>query len=139
MMTDAALVFATALPTLLVAHEVGDHWVQRECQALGKGARTRAGAVACAKHVAGYTLTTSLLLGMVTVLFALPVSLLGFAAGQLVSAGTHYWADRRFTLAWLARLVGKGGYYEHGGGAFELDQSFHRAFLFAAALITALV
>lgn len=139
MLTHAAITFATTLPTLLVAHHLGDHWVQTSCQAQGKSERSWRGAGCCARHVVGYTATTSALLGLVTLLFALPVSPLGFAAGQAISAMTHYWADRRYTLAWLARLLGQGGYYGPGGGAYELDQSFHRTFLFVAALLTALI
>lgn len=138
MLTHAAIAFATALPTLLVAHHLGDHWVQTSCQAQGKSERSWRGARCCAAHVAGYTATTSALLGLVILLFGLPVSPLGFATGQLVSAGTHYWADRRYTLRWLATVVRKLGYYEHGG-AYELDQSFHRVWLLVAALATALI
>ena len=136
MMTDA-VTFAVSLPALLVAHHVGDHWVQTSHQAQGKAARDRSGACCCAAHVATYTLTTAVAQGLVWALFGLAINPLAFAAGQLLSAGTHYWADRRFTLAWLARVLGKFGYYEHGG-AYELDQAFHRFWLLAAALITAL-
>lgn len=138
MMTHAAITFATSAPALLVAHHFGDHWVQTSHQADGKAARTRAGARCCAAHVATYTLTTAAAQVLVWVLFGLAINPLAFAAGQLVSAVTHYWADRRFTLAWLARVLGKSGYYEHGG-AYELDQSWHRAWLLAAALLTALL
>ncbi len=137
MMTHAAITFTASLPALLIAHHVGDHWVQTSHQACGKAARGWSGAWCCAKHVAGYTLTTSGLLGFVVALFALPVSPLGFVLGQAVSAVTHYWADRRYTLAWFAKVVGKIGYYDHGG-AYELDQSFHRFWLLVAALVTAL-
>lgn len=138
MMTDTAVTFSTTLLALLTAHHVGDHWVQTSHQACGKGARTWAGAWCCAKHVASYTAGTAALVGLVWILFGLAISPLGFVAGQLTSAVTHYWADRRYTLAWLARVLGKGGYYDHGG-AYELDQAFHRGWLFVAALLTALL
>jgi len=137
MMTHAALTFAVSLPALLVAHHAGDHWVQTSHQADGKAHRARAGSYCCAKHVATYTITTAAAQGLVWVLFALPINPVAFLAGQLVSAVTHYWADRRFTLAWLARVLGKSDYYNNGG-AYELDQSWHRAWLLIAALITAL-
>lgn len=31
-----------------------------------------------------------------------------------MSAITHYWADRRFTLAWFAAVLGKSEFYELG-------------------------
>ena len=64
------------------------------------------------------------------------------AAGLAVSAVTHYFADRRRPLRWLAGLIpGKLGFWQAGdglasGGAF-LDQAWHWWWLFAAALITA--
>jgi hypothetical protein len=73
-------------------------------------------------------------------------------AGQLVSAVTHYWADRRTTLARLADALGKGGYYRLGAprpgrddnlslgtGAYALDQSWHWLWLGVAATVTALM
>ncbi|MHA6801792.1 transcriptional regulator [Bounagaea algeriensis] len=138
MMTDVAVTFAVSLLALLTAHHVADHWVQTSCQAAGKAQRNWYGVWCCAKHVAGYTLTTAALVALVWGVFGLAISLVGFVTGQLISAVTHYWSDRRYTLAWLARVLGKAGYYDHGG-SFELDQSFHRLMLFAAALATALI
>ena len=71
-------------------------------------------------------------------------------AGLAVNAGTHYWADRRFTLAALCERTGKGAFYRMGAprpghddqlhlgtGAYVLDQSWHIFWMFAAALIIA--
>lgn len=149
----AVTVFAATLPTLLVAHTVADHWVQTERQATGKHAAGWPGRLACARHVATYTLVTALAVGLVVGLFALPVTAGGFVAGQAVSALTHYWADRRTTLATLARWVGQAGFYTLGAprpgrddnpaplgsGAYALDQSWHWLWLFVAALLTAVV
>lgn len=129
-----AATFAAYLLALLVAHTVGDHWVQTSAQADGKGARGRAGALACARHVASYTACTALAGAAVWRLLDLDISLAGFLAGQAVSAVTHYWADRRFTLAWLARRTGNGAYYDNGG-AYQLDQSFHWFWLAIAAVL----
>lgn len=139
MMTDAAITFAVSLPSLLVAHHVGDHWVQTSTQALGKAARTWSGACCCARHVASYTATTAAAQALVWALFGLAITPIGFLAGQMLSALSHYWADRRFTLAWLARMLRQDGYYHRGGGAYELDQSFHRAMLFVSAVVTAVL
>jgi hypothetical protein len=78
-------------------------------------------------------------------------------AALLVDAVSHYWADRRFTLArfveWLGRtaIPGKGDFYRMGSpreghddalhlgtGAYALDQSWHIGWLFIAALIACL-
>lgn len=141
--------------TMLVAHHVADHWVQTHYQATHKGQRgdqaaTAVGRRACLAHVTTYTATTSALGLVAWLALDLAITPAGFLAGQLVSAATHYWADRRFTLAWLARLVGKGEFYalgmpraDHddnptiGTGAYALDTSWHWLWLFVASLITA--
>jgi hypothetical protein len=102
--------------------------------------------------VASYTLVTAGMVGLVWALFGLPINPAGFVAGQAVSAVTHYWADRRTTLAGLAGRVGKGEFYrlgtprpDHddnptlGTGAYALDQAWHWCWLFVAALVTAVV
>lgn len=132
-MTAAA--FAALLLALLAAHHVADHWVQSSAQAAAKGARDRSGALACLAHVASYTACTVAFGALAWWLLALPISPWGFAAGQVLSAVTHYWADRRFTLAWLARVLGKDEYYK-SGGAYALDQSFHWLWLTVAAGVT---
>jgi hypothetical protein len=146
----AAVTFAATLPALLVAHSVADHWVQRPHQTTRKGLPGWPGRRACTAHVAGYTLVTALATVLVWWVLRLPITPTGFAAGQAVSALTHYWADRRTTLAWLARLVGKTEFYRLGSpraghednptlgtGAYALDQSFHWLWLLIAALLTA--
>lgn len=110
----AALTFAVLLPVLLVSHNVADHWVQSDWQASNKGLPGWPGRKACAAHVATYTLTTALAVGAVWLLFGLPITPLGFLAGQLISALTHYWADRRFTLRKLCDTTGKGRFYRLG-------------------------
>ena len=130
-----AAAFAALLLALLAAHHVGDHWLQTHRQAQAKGARDRAGALACLAHVASYTACTVVFGALAWWLLDLPISPVGFAAGQVLSALTHYWTDRRFTLAWLARLVDKGEYYANGG-AYALDQSFHWLWLTVAAGVT---
>ncbi len=149
---EAAVTFAVVLPSLLVAHHVADHWVQSSHQAGNKGRAGWVGRWNCAKHVATYTVVTALAVGLVWTFLGLSITVGGFVAGQIVSAVTHYWADRRTTLARLAELLGRGGFYRLGApragrddnpslgtGAYVLDQSWHWAWLFAAALTTALI
>ncbi|QIZ33937.1 DUF3307 domain-containing protein [Saccharopolyspora sp. ASAGF58] len=150
---DAAVTFAAVLPSLLVAHNVADHWVQTGHQAACKGRPDWVGRWNCAKHVATYTVVTAAVVALVWALLGLAITPVGFVTGQVVSAVTHYWADRRFTLSRLAELLrrfGKWEFYQLGAprtgkddnpaactGAYLLDQSWHWAWLFVAALVTA--
>lgn len=168
-----ALTFAVVMPALLVAHNVADHWIQTDHQAGHKGASGWPGRIACAKHVATYTATTAATVALLWWLFALPIAWPWMVAGQMVSAATHYWADRRFTLAKLCERTWVRGFYRlgqpretvavlndkssyvklyEGGtegpvewdnpslgtGAYALDQSWHWAWLFVAAVLTSL-
>ncbi|GAA2778123.1 DUF3307 domain-containing protein [Saccharopolyspora taberi] len=150
MAMESAVTFAVVLATLLVAHNVADHWVQTSHQAGTKGDRGWVGRWACAKHVATYTAVTAGMVALVWAVFGLPITLGGFVGGQLVSAVTHYWADRRTTLAWLAALTRNDKFYRLGApreghddnpslgtGAYALDQAWHWLWLFIAALLTA--
>lgn len=160
----AAAVFAAVFIALYVAHSVGDHWVQSSHQAAHKGENdrtpgqsSRAGRIACTMHVLGLTITKGIALAAVVLVLDLPVTVTGVAAGLGIDAATHWWADRRSTLAWLAKVTGKteflslgtpahsahpvnteGGYAPTlGTGAYALDQSFHHLFLGVAALLIA--
>lgn len=150
-MTDIGT-FAGVAVALLVAHTVADHWLQTTHQAVSKGERGVVGRNACARHVASYTVVTTLAVLALWGVFQLDITWWGFAAGQLVSAVTHYWADRRFTLARLADAMGRGGLYTLGAprpgrddnptlgtGAYALDQSWHWGWLGVAAFLTAVV
>lgn len=150
-MSDAGT-FATVGLGLLVAHQVADHWVQTGWQAATKGQRGIAGRLACAAHVVSYTAVTACTVLALRWAFDLDITWLGFAAGQLVSAVTHYWADRRFTLARLAALTGRTPFFVLGApragrddnpslgtGAYALDQSWHWGWLGVAAFLTAVI
>jgi hypothetical protein len=133
---SAAAVFAAVFAAYLAGHQVADFWAQTSHQALCKGLPGRAGRRACAAHVTAYTVILAGFLALTAWQLALPVSPCRAAAGLTLSAVTHYWADRRRPLEQLARLVGKGEFWD-AGGATAMDQAFHWAFVFAAALITA--
>jgi hypothetical protein len=99
---------------LLIAHTVADHWAQTTGQIHDKDLPGAKGRWACAAHVASYTaLLTAVVVGL-QVLFDLPLHWYGILAGQAISAGTHYWADRRSTLTRLAEILGKGELYRLG-------------------------
>ncbi|MET7736370.1 transcriptional regulator [Streptomyces sp. NPDC005402] len=148
---DAAT-FAAVFIALYVAHSVGDHWVQTSHQSAHKGRPGWVGRLADARHVATLTATKVAVLLPVAWLLNLRLSLLGTVAGLAMDAATHWWADRRSTLAWLAKVTGKGEFYRLGApragrddnphigtGAYALDQSFHYLWLLVAALIIATV
>ncbi|MFD9861265.1 transcriptional regulator [Streptomyces alboflavus] len=140
--------FAAVFVALYVAHSVGDHWVQTSHQSALKGCPGWVGRLADARHVATLTLTKLAVLVLVAVLLDLRLSVLGIVVGLGIDAASHWWADRRSTLAWLAAVTGKGEFYRLGAprpgradnphigtGAYALDQSFHHLWLLVAALI----
>ncbi|MBB5117803.1 hypothetical protein AF335_04585 [Streptomyces eurocidicus] len=153
---DAAM-FAAVFVALFVGHSVGDHWVQSSHQSATKGKPGWTGRLADARHVATLTATKLALLLPAAVVLGLHLSLAGLVAGLGLDALTHWWADRRTTLARLAQLTGKAEFYSlgtaahpahpataEGGpaahlgtGAYALDQSFHHLWLLIAALVIA--
>jgi hypothetical protein len=110
-----AVEFAAAFAALAASHQVADYWVQTPGQAQEKGLSGGKGRKACLAHVATYTATQ---------------------AGFLAIAATHYLADRRATLRWLAARLGKAGFWDGDGGPL-LDQAWHWTWLWAAALAIA--
>lgn len=99
---------------LFVAHQLADHWVQTSHQAACKGLPGWPGRWACAKHVAGYVATATATVAVLAAVLDLPITMTGVAAGQAISGITHYWADRRTTLAWLARVTGSATFHRLG-------------------------
>ena len=154
-----ASVFAAVFIALSIGHSVGDHWVQTSCQAATKGQAGWTGRLACGRHVLGLTLTKLLVLVPVVLALGLPVGALGLVLGLGLDAASHYWADRRTTLARLADRCGKREFLslgtpahpDHpvtadgkyaptlGTGAYALDQSWHMLWLGIAALVIATV
>lgn len=158
----SALTFVVVLVSMLVTHNVADHWVQTQAQSRDKGlhgAHMWKGRLACLRHVASYTACTALIVAVMWALFELRVSLFSFVLGQLISAVTHFWADRRTTLRRLAEFVDRlqglkdeavGSFYQLGvpragkddnpslgTGAYALDQAWHWWWIFIASVVTA--
>jgi hypothetical protein len=147
---SAPTVFAAVFVALFVAHQVADHWIQTQHQADCKGRPGWPGRIACAAHVASYTATAMVALAASRLALGIPLNPWRVLVGLLVSAVTHYIADRRTPLKRLAELGGAGRFYalgcprpgrddnpSLGTGSYALDQSFHYAWLFVAALIIA--
>lgn len=139
---QGAAVFSAVFASYAAGHQVGDYWVQTGGQAARKALPGWGGRRACAAHVTTYTLTLAVFLALAAWCLLLPVSPGRAAAGLAVSAVTHYFADRRRPLQWLAGALGsdKSSFWRSGdglaSGAAHLDQSWHWLWLFAAALIT---
>jgi hypothetical protein len=142
--------FAAVFAALYAAHQVADHWIQTQRQADRKGLPGWPGRLACAAHVASYTMTG--MWALVAVHYATDAHLDPWrvAAGLAVSALTHYIADRRTPLRRIAAALGAGRFYalgvprpgrddnpSLGTGAYALDQSWHVGWLFVAALVIA--
>jgi hypothetical protein len=141
---------AAVFIALFVAHQVADHWVQTQHQADCKGLPGWPGRIACAAHVSTYALTALIFLLILTVTVDVDLNAGPVASGLVISAVTHYIADRRTPLKRLAALVGADRFYHLGiprpgrddnpslgTGSYALDQSFHYLFLFVAALVIA--
>lgn len=140
--------FAIIFIALWVGHGLGDLWVQTHTQARDKGLPGNKGRKACATHVATLTLVKLAVLGITMLVLGLGVSPAGLILGTAVDAASHYWADRRVTLARLAHALGKDAFYTLGAprpgrddnptlgsGAYALDQAWHHGWLWAAALV----
>lgn len=142
-------IFAATYAAMHAAHAVGDHWIQTGHQAANKGTEGLSGAMACARHVATYTAGTT---GAVVALRALgaPIPVRAVAAGQAVSAVSHFVMDRRPWGRAIMRAARKNefaefgeaspGKAEHlGTGAYALDQSWHIGWIAVAAFVTAVM
>jgi hypothetical protein len=131
-------VFATAFVALFVAHQVADHWIQTQHQADHKGQPGWPGRRACLGHVTTYTLTQTAALAIATTATGSTAEPWRFAAALLISATTHYVADRRTPLRRMAQALRKSpAWLDHGGGLYALDQSWHIGWIGVAALLLA--
>jgi hypothetical protein len=141
----------------LAGHYVGDHWIQTSPQACRKalnGGDSRTVAMwHCAKHVVTWAATVTVFIAGAAWWLHLPLRPGWLIAGMTLNAVTHFVADLRTPLIWIVRLVGRGGYVDNchvvrtagapaettgpGTAAFELDQSWHIAWLAVSALVIA--
>jgi hypothetical protein len=142
--------FGAVFAALFAGHELADHWFQTNRQATAKGIPGWPGRLACACHTATLTATLTLALMATAAATGAAMSIPWTACALAVNGASHYWADRRTTLAGLADRIGKGVLYRIGSprpgrddnpslgtGAYALDQSWHIAWLFITALIIA--
>ncbi|KPI33326.1 Protein of unknown function DUF3307 [Actinobacteria bacterium OV450] len=148
-MTAPAARFAAVSAALLATHEVADHIVQTNSQALAKGLPGRDGRVACAAHVAGYVATQAVGLAVLDHTLGLGLNWRRAALALAVSGATHYAIDRNAThwaetgpgaplLVRAAHAIGKGGWLTHDPqGPYRYDQALHKGVLAVASFIAA--
>ena len=146
-MTNRAAQFAAAYAALTASHEVADHWIQVDRDAVAKGGQGSAGRVACARHVASYTATQAAALYGVQRATGMRLSWKRAALGLAVSAVTHYVADRQGGhwrdenprgVVRLAASTGHAGWLQRDPNAgYLMDQSWHKGWIAVAAAIAA--
>lgn len=144
---SAAVRFAAAYALLTASHEVADHWVQQDKDAVRKGAPGRAGHAACARHVAAYTAVQAAALAGGGRLLGLRYSPARAVVALAVSAVTHYAADRQAGhwadehprgVARLGAAMGHATWLRRDPGAgYLMDQAWHKGWIAVAALIAA--
>lgn len=138
---NRATKFAAVAAVRHAAHHLGDYWAQTNQQAITKGKPGRSGVLACLGHVATYTAVNAAAVAVANKAFGLGLSWRAQLAGEVVSAVTHYLADRRDhgILPTVARVTGSAQFYantaEHGPQL--LDQAWHQTFNAVAAAVTA--
>ncbi|MFJ5232369.1 hypothetical protein ACIQBJ_21045 [Kitasatospora sp. NPDC088391] len=138
--------FATVYALLRASADVADHWIQTDHQAATKGQQdgvagqsAAAGRRACAAHVASYTAVQGTALLLANRAFELGLRPSRIAAALLLSAATHFVADRRELLRRLAHATRGGRFVDlaDGGlnGAYLMDQAWHHGFEACAAFV----
>ncbi|MFJ3545422.1 hypothetical protein ACIPQH_25040 [Streptomyces rubiginosohelvolus] len=147
--TSAAARFAAAYAALTAAHEVGDYLVQRDADATAKGRPGPEGAAACRRHVLSYTATQGAALWAANRYLNLRITPARAAAALLVSAATHYaadrcaghWAETGDDAPFLVRAVhacGKSTWLTRDPAAGALvDQAWHKGWIALAAAVAA--
>lgn len=141
--TTTAAITAVVFAALLAGHMLGDHPVQSDNDAAGKGhptddqlaagARPWTGWIHCLRHCMSYVLCQAVALSLIGLVA--PVSFPGVVAALVISGSTHAVIDRR----WIVRkiLVAKGGCPNWPQASYFIDQSLHYAAMLVAAVAAA--
>lgn len=142
---------AAAYAVMHAMHGIGDHWIQTHQCSVDKALPGREGRIACAIHVASYTvaMATALIAAAAGVAVMVGLGLTGtwlllspghLVAAMALTAGTHYTIDRRRPLERAAKATGHAAFLDVGGplgGRYLLDQTAHVGLLLPAAAIIA--
>lgn len=127
--------FAAIFVMFYVAHLIADYWVQTDWQARTKARPGMVGRVACALHVATYTVTLAIVAEGVSYYLDVDLSSGRLAVALALSAITHYFADRRTPLRRLAVVCRHSGGRLDSGGLAPVDQAWHVGWLGVGAII----
>lgn len=106
-MSTPRIGIGSVFAALYAAHQVGDHHVQRDCDAQAKGLPGRAGQLACLRHVTSYTATAAVALAATHAATGVRPRLGRTLAGLALSAVSHYVIDRREPLRRFAAATGQ--------------------------------
>lgn len=143
-MNEFMIYFGAAVASLLVAHPIGDYFVQTDHQAQHKGLRghrSNEGRLNCFVHALTYTLTQIAVMFCVFGLSSYDGPYTAVAVILVLNGLTHYVIDRRWTLEWFARYVlAKDDWIDNDPTALAtIDQAAHRALFLPVALAIASV
>ncbi|MFE1767254.1 hypothetical protein ACFW81_23925 [Streptomyces angustmyceticus] len=148
---NRATQFSAAWAALSAGHDVGDFLVQPDRDAVAKGKEGAEGRVACVRHVASYTATQAVALAAANRGLGLRLDWRWATVGLLVSAVTHYAADRSggrwredpetqptTRMVRLAHCAGKSGWLTRDPQAgYRIDQAWHKGWIAIAAAVVA--
>lgn len=139
--------FAATYAAFTAAHEVADHWIQRDRDAVAKGQPGPEGVRACAIHVATYAATQTLTLAAVQHVTGMRLSWKRATLGLAVSAASHYAADRQGGhwadqnprgVVRLAAAMDHATWLQRDPNAgYLMDQAWHKGWIAIAALLVA--
>jgi hypothetical protein len=136
MMKADPVALAVLLPVLWAAHNVGDHLVQTDHQAMNKQHDWSA----MAGHVGGYQAAQAVAVGAVLAATGLRPNRWALLVGTVVSAATHAFIDRRWPVRKLLMATRSPGFSEMRTpifGMYQADQALHHGCLLIAALVMA--
>jgi hypothetical protein len=139
-MSTSALVFAVAMATLVAAHQLADHIVQTDTDAIGKAAPGFNGWRHLLIHVGTYHATALVMLVITAVALDVPLTVPGMVAGLGFSAVTHAFLDRRWPVRWVLEHTGSAAFADRMSpicGMYLADQALHYGCLWVAALLIA--
>jgi len=136
------LIFVVSFAALMVAHQLGDHVLQTDRQALGKTGRGPTAVLAMLGHLLSYHVAGAVLVAATFAALDLPLRLAGVAAGLGFSALTHAALDRRRLVRAILHRTGAPRFAEATtpvNGMYAADQALHQAALLVSALLIAVV
>lgn len=135
-MSTSSRAFAVVLPTLLVAHNLGDHLAQTDHQAAKKSKSW----TAMAGHVGSYQATQAAALAVVAAATGRRLRWQRVLLGGVFSAVTHAFLDRRWPVQRALKLTASPNFAEMTtplNGMYLADQALHHGCLLVTALLIA--